>query len=137
MSASDLVAAIKSATPDAPAIIRLEIWPEGVGNAPPPQEIIVKLFPADAPIVIPPTSPPPPPVPTTPDAVLWASGVTNVRKTPSATGALLGQLGRGQEITVTGDPVKTADNHIWRVIGKGPNVGGWVATDVLSATRPT
>ena len=133
MTISTFVASIKAATPDTPAIVRLEIWENGIGTAPPPEEITVSLFPVDGPVVVPPP----------PDQTLYALANTNVRAAPSVSALLFAKnsvLATGQKVIVTGFVTETnsiGDKHFWRQINAdGPYAGGWVATDVLSTAPP-
>lgn len=126
MSAQDLLNGISAATEQAPAIMRLELWVNGVGNEPPPYEQVVALYPTSAPVK-------PPPVP-----YFVVGDYINVRDAPN--GNILAKPTKGTQLdidtTTLRDVVLAGVSHKWGQIASANYGGEWVAVDLLSTTRP-
>src|SRR5258706_15362190 len=110
MTDQSLIDAIAASNEGNPVLLSLHQWYNGIGEPPPPQEMIVsvhRVYDATTPI---------PPV-VTPPVTFWAGDMAkNVRKTPA--GEITGQLAQGQSVNVdmtTLTPIKGADGitHKW------------------------
>lgn len=132
MTPQEFIASILSATEGAPAVMRLEIWPSGIGLAPPPEEIVVKVYPVD-------TQQSPPP--TTYTLYSQVDGL-RVRDSYNTTAKIAGVLALGASIEATAT-LYDALGYKWRQIASGPFAGKFAAqsltataTVYLSASAP-
>ena len=127
----ELVDLLARATAD--TIVRIEVWPNGIGNDPPPREFerpanTVHVDPIDS------NPPPPPPRPT---KILYVpAGTTkNIREAAGTAATIRLQAPEKTAITVYTDTFKTLNGFTWREI-QSPYAGAWVAEEVLTATKP-
>ena len=121
-SSQELIANIQATTPSSPAILRLEFWPSGVGNAPPPIEVLISAY-----VVSPPPTPAPAPV----TLYVIATGGLKVRPQPDTTQPQVGLLPINSPVSVYDIP-----GAAWVQIASGPYVGKWLSRQYLAAKLP-
>lgn len=119
------------------AVIRIEVWPNGIGNDPPPEEFnrpasTVHVDPYDGDV-------PPPPRPTTILYVPVGKGAKNIRSAPGLDTEIVATAPEKTAITIYTDKYTRLPNDpnkfTWREIAS-PYAGKYVAEEVLTATKP-